>query len=202
MVRFREGRGLVLAALLLVVAALVARMLVGAWLELDRARRATGPRDRVLHLRRAMAYYIPGNPWVRQAHDRLLALAREAHRDGQRQLALEACRELRSAILSLRGATRPFARSLPELDRTIAHLAAGDDASLRARMLDRLSHPPEPHAGWAWIGLLGFGLWVVGGVLLLLRGLRPNLAPSRRFWPLLGVVLFGLLLFGIGMGAA
>lgn len=199
------------AGVLLLLAALIARMLFGAQREVAAAAVARDPAERALHLRRAMAYYLPGNPWVRQAHDGLLEQARRARRLGDGRTALQSFRELRSAILALRGATRPYAGSLPEINSAIAELTARDPAaapSLRTaagqrRHLARLGHPPAPHRGFVLLALLGFGLWVGGGVLLLLRGLKPDLTlVPRRFWPLAGVIGLGLALFCVGLGAA
>jgi hypothetical protein len=258
----------ILAAVLLLLAGLAARMLLGARLEVQRARAAADKRDteaRLRHLRRAMAYYLPGNPWVREAHDRLLLAARDARARGDHAAALDAYRELRSAILRLRGSTRPYAETLPEVNRSIAALTsarAGAAPPARGtadappargtadappargtadappargtadappargtadappargtadappargtaaeqRLLRRLERPPEPHPGWACLGLLGFLLWVGGAFWLLGRGLRPDAsAVGRRFWPLLGLVALGLCLFCVGMGLA
>lgn len=187
----RRGGQLVLAGALLLVAGLTARMLLGARAEVQRAAAAHARDDgqaRVRHLRRAIAYYLPGNPWVRTAHDELLRLARGGDR--------EAARELRSAILGLRGLLRPYAGTLPELNRAIAG-PGGTPA------LVRLEHPPEPHPGWAALGLVGFVLWVSGAFLMLARGLRADASiVRRRFWPLCGCVLLGLGLFCLGMAAA
>jgi len=199
----RETR-LVLAAVLLVLAALTARMLLSAREELALARGASDLTGRVVHLRRAMAHYLPGNPYVRRAHNELLQLARRTEVAGQRAPALEAYRELRSAILALRGITSPYAETLPEVNRAIVRLQdSGASVALRQADLARLQHPPRPEPLWTAVGLLGFVLWVAGGALLALQGLRPDLTlVPRRFWPLLALVLVGLVLFGVGMGRA
>ena len=207
----RHSHLLIAAGLLLVLAALTTRMLLGARDELSRAAECTRPEARVRPLRPAMAYYLPGNPWVRQAHDTLLNLCRRARRVGDDALALHAYRELRSAILVLRGITRPYADTLPEANRAIAALAARDPQASRTfrgdagarRLLTRLEQPPEPHRAWAGLGLFGFLLWIGGAVALFFRGLRPDLTLlGRRFWPLLAVVALGFGLFGLGMGLA
>jgi len=195
---------LVVAGVLLLCAAVTARMLLGARTELRMADRAADTDARVRHLRRAMAYYLPGNPWVGRAHDRLLALARRAERAGDRALALHAYRELRGAILALRGATSPYGDTLPAVNTAIAILSAKDHrAREAAAALSRLGAPPDPHPAWAALGLAGFLLWVGAALSLLFQGLRPDLTTvPRRFWPLLGVVALGLGLFAAGMGMA
>jgi hypothetical protein len=208
--RRARARTLLIAALLLIVAALAARMLLGARAELGRAEAAADD-ERVRHLRRAMAYYLPGNPWVRAAHDRLLATARRQRAGGQSAQALASYHVLRSAVLQLRGLTRPYAGSLPEVNRAIAALtSARPDAAAalrgkagRDKLLRRLEAPPEPHPGWAGLGLFGFLLWVGGACWLLARGLRADASlVRRRFWPLLGLVALGFALFCVGMALA
>jgi hypothetical protein len=200
--RARGAAALVLAGVLLLLAGLGARMLLAARQELWRAAAAASRGDaegQRRHLRRAMAHYLPGNPWVRRARDRLLHLARQAEARGRAREALLAWRELRGAILRLRGLTRPFAATLPEANARIAALSAGG----APRVLRRLERPPDPHPGWAGLGLVGLALWVGGALLLLYRGLRPDASVvARRFWPLLLVVALGLSLFGLGMGLA
>ncbi len=204
-----RSRAVVGGALLLVLALLALRMLLGARAELATAHAARARGDLAgeqRHLRRAFAYYLPANPWLRRAHDELLALAREADRRGERERSLAASLELRSAILSLRGLTRPYAATLPELEERIARLLvreAGASAPPVARLRARLAHPPEPDPLWAGLGLLGFLGWTGAAILLCLRGLRADASlVRRRFWPLLAIVLVGQLLFWAGMARA
>jgi hypothetical protein len=207
--RPRRARALVGGALLLVLAVLSGRMLLGARgeLALAAAARAQGDRDGELrHLRRAFAYYLPANPWLRRAHDQLLALSREADRQGERATALTASLELRGAILGLRGLNRPFAGTLPELDARIARLL-GSEGGVRGpsveRLRERLGRPPEPDPLWAGLGLLGFGAWTAAAFLLCAFAIHADASlERRRFWPLLLVVLGGQLLFWAGMARA
>jgi len=206
-----SSKTLLIAGMLLVLAGLCARMLLGARHEVALAQEA-GVREDVegqsIHLRRAMAYYLPGNPWVTEAHHRLRDLARLAQARGQRARALAYWRELRGAVLRLRGITRPFSGSLDEANRGIAALSAkgyayGVHSADRARLLGRLGSPPEPHAIWALVALAGFCLWVGGAVLLLFRGLRPDASVVwRRLWPLALAVGSGFALFCMGLSQA
>jgi len=210
----RRAAALLAGGLLSVLALLCGRMLLGARAELAQADAARGRGDdaaRVRHLRRAMASYLPGSPFVRQAHLALLGEARRAEAMGAPGRALEILHELRSAILALRGLTHPFEASLPEINRAIARLSAGEPeaaAALRGpsgaeALLRRLERPPEPDRLWAGLGLCGFLGYGGGGLLLFLHGLRPDASRvRRRFWPLLALVLVGLFLFGLGMGLA
>ncbi len=204
-------RTLIIAGVLLVLAGLCARMLLGARQEvaLAQAAAARGERDRqVRHLRRAMAHYLPGNPWVAEAHQRLLALARQAQARGDKDRARAYWGELRGAVLRLRGVTRPYAGTLAEANTNIAALsgagyAHGVGSAGRTRLLARLASPPEPHPVWTLVALLGFLVWVGGAALLLLRGLRPDASIVwRRLWPLAAAVAGGFMLFCAGLSLA
>ncbi|MFH1130813.1 MAG: hypothetical protein V1754_05720 [Pseudomonadota bacterium] len=204
----------VIAGFFLVLASLTARMLLGARTQLMNAKLASSQGDveaAILHLRRAMAFYLPGNPWVSTAHEHLLKIARQAEKKGQPELALNAWRQLRSAILSLRGITTPFSESLPEINGRIATLAVKESTAAKflkeplgeKNLFSRLAEPPDPTPGWTVLGLFGFVIWVIGSFLLLLRGLHPDAKLIHfPFWACLAMVTCGLVLFCLGMGFA
>lgn len=216
MCRAAPGRTfwIVLGALGLLTAMLTGRMLYGARSQLKQARaaRSAGQRDlQVVHLRRAMAYYVPGNPWVDQATRQLASLAREAEKAGQPDAALRIWRALRSAILGLRGPGQPFADRLPTINQRILQLAR-QQVRVAARLTtpagtnalrDRLANPEEPRPGWTALALLGFVLWVGGSLALIFSGCtsQTRIVP-RRFWILLGLVAFSLALFWSGLARA
>jgi hypothetical protein len=205
---------LIAGALALILALLVARMLLGARAELRRAAQATERSDSVAvdrHLRRAIAYYLPGNPWVSAAVRRLHARARADGAGAATSLAR--WRALRGAILALRGATQPYAEVLDECNRRIATLtsvAALRDGALALRgrageraLARRLARPDDPAALWTLIGLLGFIGWVLGASLLIARGLSAELAwLPRHGWPALAIMLLGMSAFIAGMALA
>jgi len=212
--RARGGGALLAGGTALLLLGLVARMLLGARAEMHHAAAAATRGDQraeVQHFRRAMAYYLPGNPWVRRAHDALLQVGIRAMDRGQNEIAADALEQLRSAILSLRGISRPFSRTLPEVNRRLAALRSHEPQAAPAlrtpegerRLLLRLEHPPEPEPLWAGLGLAGFLVWVASAFLLLYRGIRPDAAlVRRRFWPLLGIMVGGMALFCLGMAWA
>ncbi len=203
-----------LAGVILVLFALSARMLLGArqQLQLAKAAQARGDEEgRVRCLRRAMAYYLPGNPWVRAAKEQLLRVALKAQARGDEAFALDTLWQLRSAILGLRGLTNPYGEALPQINQLIVELAPRrphaathlQGAAGRARLLERLGAPPRVHPLWSGIGLAGFLLWTVGAAVLLLWALRSDASIiAARFWPLLGLVDHGLALFGVGLAWA
>ncbi len=206
---------LLLAGAILLGAGLISRMLFGARQEIRAALAAAARGDdaaQLRYLRRAMAYYLPGNPGVRRARDLLLQAAQQAEAHGNAALALDALWQLRSAILSLRGLTQPYASTLPEVNRRIADLTAREAANSprhlafpgRSQLLHRLENPPQPHPGWAALGLLGFLIWISGVFLGLGYGVRPDasLRKGWRFWPLAGLAATGATLFCLGMAYA
>lgn len=216
MVGWGRGRPLAvtIAALGLVVALLSGRMLLGARQELRRARAAAARADgdgARLHLRRGLAYYLPGNPWVEQAAAALQQQAEREQSAGRSTAALESWRTLRGALLALRGAYQPFAERLPAIDERIATLTAAQaeaapawrGAAGRRRLQARLARPRDPRPGWVVVALLGFALWTGGGLALLLVGLTPRLEwVPRRARRLLLAVALGLTLFCAGLALA
>ncbi len=196
-----RGGTLVAAGVLLLLAGLTARMLLLAQEEAALAHAAAGRGDaeaQARHLRRAMAHYLPGNPWVSRSCKELAQLAAIQEEKGGRAAALTSWRELRSAIMVLRtGFYQPFASELAAANARIAAITGG------APPLERLNRPPDPSPAWAALALAGFALWVGGAVLMLLRGLKPDLGLiGRLFWPLLGIVVVGWILFALGLAQA
>lgn len=206
--------GVALAALGLVFALLVGRMLHGARSELERARaagsRGDGERAR-LHLRRALAYYLPGNPWVEQAATELQRQAEREQRAGNSAAALESWRALRGALLQLRGSYQPYAERLAAIDDQVALLSAAQadaapawrNADGHQRLRARLAVPRDPRPLGVAAALLGFVLWIGGTFALLLVGLTPRLewVPGRGRRLVLAVAL-GLVLFCGGLALA
>lgn len=195
-----------MAAVSLIVAALTARMLHGAFhhARLAKAAQAAGQWQRCQReYRRAMAYYLPGNPWVKRAERGLVSLAEQFEAAGKADLALGVWRELRSAILMLRGAFHPYADELQHANHAIVRLSRGksrratDDTQRRKR----LNAPPEPHRGFTALGLLGFVGWLTASFALIVFGLDRHGNRQQRFWRLLGlnVCCFGLFCLGMGL---
>lgn len=208
---------LVLFTLGVLAAALVGRMFYGARGELGRAEQAASRGDLALervHLRRALAYYFPGNPWVERATRRLLQRAEEAEVAGRPRRALRIWRELRGAILALRGVGQPLSEPLARANRRIAALRpmvtgdqrrspSEDAAAQRAAQLRRLQHPEAPDRGWTAAAVVGFVLLVIGLLLFNFYGLSVDLRLlARRAWPLLALTGLGLALFLGGLANA
>ncbi|HEV8321540.1 MAG TPA: hypothetical protein VG389_08000 [Myxococcota bacterium] len=192
------GRGKVVAgaaAVALVLAVLCVRVFVESRSEaLDGdAARAGGDFDAaVTHYGRAAHWYLPGNPWVRYAYDRLGELANAAAAHGDRARALRAFREVRSAIHGTRSTYFPYEERLHAVNERIAALmaqepappvdAGKDEATLRAEHLALLEADHLPDTTWSVLLLLGFFGWLGGLGCLVWRGfdeeglLRPRAA--------------------------
>ncbi|MCK5800220.1 MAG: hypothetical protein KAI47_23680 [Deltaproteobacteria bacterium] len=205
---------LLVGSILLIVATLTLRMLLGARHELDLATQAQAHRDPDAtdrHLRHAIAYYLPGNPWVASAIERLRDRARGAERGGDPGTALTRWRGLRSAILALRSISTPYDNVLQEAAQHIARLsqtAPEAAASLRtpkgARALaTRLLHPDAPNPTWTALGLTGFLLWVLAALFLIARGLTSTLRWVRHpAWIATVLIVVGFAAFVTGMALA
>lgn len=187
--------------ILLLGLALCGRMLWDAHDELARAAASGSPRQQTIHLRRALSAHFPGNPWSRSAAQRLLAQARQAEQQGQREQALFVLRELRSGLVALRSFYQPLADELRRSAAAIVRLRAATPG-VSALSVARLVRPPAPDALWVAVGLAGFVLSVLGSLCFFWRGYdrsgRP--LPARRWLMLLIVGGFGL--FGLGMSLA
>jgi hypothetical protein len=189
-----------MAGVLLLLAGILSRMWLLGGDELAAAEAARQRGDAVAqarHLRRAMAHYFPGSPHVSRACTSLASLAASQERAGKRHEAQHTWRELRSAILVLRGVGQPYAHQLALANTRLADLGKG------ATTLARLQNPRDPNPGWAALAITGFILWVGAAVLMILQGLKPDLKlVPKRFWPLLALVATGWALFAAGLGLA
>jgi hypothetical protein len=195
---------------------MVSRMLYGAHHHLGLAEKARSegqwPQCR-REYRRAMAYYLPGNPWMRRAKQGLVSLAKALEAKGDKDGSLAAWRDLRSAILMLRGPGQPYGDALPLVNAAILRLSRDrHERSARGKQPrasgsevlrgQRLNAPPQPHPVFTGLGLLGFIVWVGGTFALIAVGLDRHGKRQQRFWPVVGATAAGFLLFCLGMGLA
>lgn len=180
----------------------------------------------------AARLYLPGSPWVRQAIDRLDALAGTAEAKGDLLAARHALEAIRAASLGTRSFYTPHAARLPGVERRLAHLYAltemqaaasqppaagepgrkgdggghGDGDSLEIRQAwhaARLARHPGPALPYALLALAGLALWLGAAVGFIRRGLDRGLR-LRRGPAIAAGVLFavGFALFLAGLRLA
>lgn len=209
------GRASILIAAVLAV--LAVRVVAGAHDELRLAERlrARGDIDSaIVHYRRAVRFYAPGNPYVSTALDALVKTARDAEAAGDATRALAAWRAVHAGILASRSFYVPHAAVLAEADAHLATLTARDpppvdvahgEAGRRRAYLAALerARDGDPSVFWTLVLLVGFAAWVGGAVGLLLRGFdddaRLRVPAARRFAL---TMLVGFVGFVVGLGLA
>jgi hypothetical protein len=155
--------------------------------------------------------YLPGNPVVRRALDRLDAIGVTAVTKGDYATARAAFEAERAALLGARSFYTPHAERLPTINRRLARLmAAIEDPLGRAGFEERtawheqrLAEKLRPKTSFVLLALLGLALWVVSAVLFFRKGLGKDLVLLRVPAALAGVgFLLGLVLFVVGLRLA
>ena len=195
--------------------ALLLRVLIGGWCECRNAReelRQERPYQAVVHYERAVRWYLPGCPFVRQAAVALEDLATEAEDAGDVELALFAYRGLRSAAYSTRSVFQPMPERIARAEERIASLMAADPAATwpdrtlpaderRTIVLANLRQHTDPDTFWVVVLELGFLAWLGGGAALAWRVGRTD-RRRRTTWVLVATVVTGYLLWIVGMWLA
>ncbi len=171
--------------------------------------------EAVTWYRRAARWYVPLAPHVGRAYDRLEDIGRQAEAAGDVDLALAAWRGVRSSIMATRSMYTPHAERLEPANRRIAALMGqqelalrgadaqvpGGHASFEAFHYDLLAQDRAPSVFWSIVALLGFGLWLGGGVLFAVRGvsdedkLVPRAAAAAGVFVAVGMVIWMLGLY-------
>ena len=209
------GRASILVAALLAV--LAVRVVAGSHDELRLAERlrARGDVDTaIVHYRRAVRFYAPGNPYVSDALRALVDIAREAERAADTTRALAAWRAVHAGILTGRSFYVPHRDVLAEADAHLAALAAADPPPVdvphgeTGRRLSYLAaleraRDSDPSVLWTLVLLSGFAAWIAGSLGLVLRGVdleaRLCMPAAGRFATLM---LVGFLAFVVGLALA
>jgi hypothetical protein len=166
----------------------------------------------LVRYRRAARWYAPQSPYHVQALARLGAIGAEAERRDRPELALEAYRAIRAAILSARSWYVPEQARLRAADERIASLMAALPAppmdadksreQLRREHLALLRADPDPSVGWTLVLLLGFGSWVAGAFAFTVRAIdaEDRFIPGQvRRWGAVIAVGFGLFVLGMSL---
>jgi hypothetical protein len=200
---------------LLLLAAVCARVVSSARSELragDAYAAAGHVEAALVHYRRAARWYAPLSPYHRQALARLGAIGADAERRERPELALEAYRAIRTAILSTRSWYVPEQARLRATDERIASLMAALPAppmdagksreQIRREHLALLRADPDPSVAWTLVLLLGFASWVAGAFAFTWLAIdeEDRFIPGQvRRWGAVIVVGFGLFVLGMSL---
>jgi hypothetical protein len=199
------GIALVLAGIATTRAVLTARAEFGRGEEADARGDLALARDAY---ERAARMRVPGLGAPRRALDRLEALAAAASAAGDEASARAALEAERRALLGSRalGVSDParLARVNARLGELLARAdtVGGDEAARRAWHAAALARDEAPAPGWAIAAVAGFGLWVLGGTALALRGLDRALRLRRPALVAVAAIVVGLALFIVGLARA
>jgi hypothetical protein len=167
--------------------------------------------EAVRHYLDAGRAYLPGNPVVRRALDRLDAIGVAAVTKGDYATARAAFEAERAALLGARSFYTPHAERLPVINRRLARLmAAIEDPLGRAGFEERtawhqqrLAERLRPKTSFVLLALLGLALWVASAVLFFRKGLGKDLVLVRVPAAFAGVgFLLGLVLFLVSLRLA
>jgi hypothetical protein len=202
--------GLVLAFCLGVVVTRAVWEGRSALFEGDVAAQSRGDQeDAIRWWRRAARWYVPLAPHVGRAYDRLEELGARAEKEGDLATALAAWQGVRGSILATRSFFTPHQERLEPANRRIAALLAAMEqsppegsraAGLEAWHHELLARDEAPALGWTILALLGFLVWLGGGVLFALRGVSAEDRLVARPAITAGVlVVAGLLVWVLGL---
>jgi hypothetical protein len=166
--------------------------------------------EAIRHYQDAARLYLPASPYVRDALNRLEALATAAAQAGDGPSVRAALEAERAAILAARSLYIPNGSRLPDIERRLARvLAATEDRSVApgvsfearsAWHLERLARRPGPALAHVLLALTGLVLWVGSAIGFVSRGLDAKLRLRRRNAAIAGVTFaLGLAMFLVGL---
>ncbi len=211
-----RGRRLAIAGagVFLAFAVVVVRLLVeaqGAYRQGAAAEARGDFVQAVRHYLDAGRAYLPGNPTVRRALDRLDAIGIAAVTRGDYATARSAFEGERAALLGARSFYTPHADRLPGINRRLARLMAATEEPAGMAGFDgrtawheqRLNAKLRPKTSLVMLALAGLGLWVVSLGMFFRSGLSTNLTLVRTPAVLAGLgFLVGMALFLVGLRLA
>jgi hypothetical protein len=166
--------------------------------------------EAIRHYQDAARLYLPAGPYVRDALDRLEALAAGAAQAGDGPSVRAALEAERAAILATRSLYIPNGSRLPDIEHRLARLLAATEdrsvapgVSFEARAawhLERLARHPGPALPHVLLALAGLVLWVGGAISFFTKGLDASLR-LRRFQAIVASAAFalGLAMFLVGL---
>lgn len=170
------------------LAMVLIRVLYGSMTELRAGEAAIAARDpdgAILHLERALHWYLPMSPTIEAAAGKLWQIGQEAEAKGETERALEAYQALRGGFYATRSFYTPHPVWIERADDRIATLQARDrtstwpdpalsEAQRKAVALETLQRDDAPDPGWSAMAVLGFLGWVSAGFGFMLRAFEPD----------------------------
>lgn len=179
--RWLKGALTVVFVFVLGASGLTLRVVLAGEEEIARSTAALEAGDPVLaidHARAAATWYAPGASHVRVAYGRLLALAREAEKRKQKDLALRAYRAITTASSSTAWVVVPHASDAAEARAAIARMESTSErpidsatepaSTIEQRLLVELAREPGPSRLWSLV-LGGSFLLLLAGVAVVIR---------------------------------
>lgn len=172
----------------LVIGAITARVVWAGESEIAASTQALQRAD--LHeattrARRAAGWYAPGAPHVRVAYERLVAIATAAEGRGDRDLALQAWRGVRTAALESRWVVTPHESDLDRANKAIARIEAAvprppgtrteSPQRIEQLQLNALLRDETPRVPWVIALVVAFFAWAGGAAWSVRRASRAPL---------------------------
>ena len=167
---------------LIVVAMVAGRVLVGGWHEdgIARERLAKGDvTEAITAYDRSLHWYLPGSPTVTRAISGLTRIAQSEESRGDAENALRAWRVLRSGLYGSEWLLTPRTDIIAACDREIARLVSlkvpePDRPAAYDKEMNILKKPSGPRLGWSILALAGFFSWTVGVVWFIFKAFGPK----------------------------
>ncbi|MCB0308328.1 MAG: hypothetical protein KDD48_03070 [Bdellovibrionales bacterium] len=136
----------------------------------------------ILSYDQAAHWYFPGNPYVKDALNRLYDLGCQLE-EKQPDLAVWAFDSVRGSIYSTRSVFIPHRAMLEKVNAKIANLRALEDSRLNSQLsvqdarsyhLDLLKDDSTRGLGWSILVELSFFSWIASTVGLIWKGFSPS----------------------------
>ena len=162
------------------------------------------------HLRESVSWYLPWGPWRSVAMEDLWSLYEKQAARGDLPAAVRTLSALRSGVVAGQGLVRSDGEQLDRVHAVLPGLMArweaqaaeeegrrtpGPMAEREAHFSRLLDQDARPQRGWGLLAVLGFGLWIGGGIY------ATGKDGAERIRPLVASV-GGLVLFLVGLGLA
>jgi len=141
------------------------RVYIGSVVEYNRAVEAVGANDEIsaiIHHGRAIKWYAPLNPWVKDSAQALWDIGESAAKRGDMKTAIFAVETLRSSLHAARGPFQPMTEWIDRSNLWLAdHVIQEYPNMTEEEVMDTLTRPTGPHRGWSVLVGIGFVGWIL-----------------------------------------